>query len=101
MESLGNGASERTALTPLDLPALPVLQEALSEVTHEINNPLAIISGNAQLLLELSRMMNLDPDVAKPIRDIEEASHRLAEMVRRLNALKETLGEAQPGGDGV
>lgn len=76
------------------------LQQALSEMTHDINNPLAIISGNAQLLLELARMLDLDPDVAKPIQDIEEASHRLAETVRRLNALKETLDQPL-GGDGI
>ncbi len=74
-------------------------QQALSEMTHDINNPLAIISGNAQLLLELARMLDLDPDVAKPIQDIEEASHRLADTVRRLNALKETL-DPPLGGDG-
>jgi len=69
------------------------LQVALRRVTHDINNPLSIISGNAQLLLELSRVLDLDPDVAKPIRDIEEASQRLADMVERLNALNEAMRE--------
>lgn len=77
------------------------LKETLSSVTHEINNPLAVIAGNAQLLLELSRVMGLDPDVAKPIQDIEEASHRLAATVGRLNALKESLGGTMAGGDGI
>lgn len=80
---------------------LVALQQKLSELVHEINNPLAIVSGNAQLLLELSRMMDLDPDVAKPIRDIEEASHRLAATIRQLSALKEGLGNDLPGGDGI
>lgn len=88
------GASDRPAA------GKEALQRALSEMTHDINNPLAIISGNAQLLLELARMLDLEPDVAKPIQDIEEASHRLAETVRRLNALKETLNPPL-GGDGV
>jgi signal transduction histidine kinase len=65
------------------------LQVALSRVTHDINNPLSIISGNAQLLLELAQVLDLDPDVAKPIRDIEEASQRLARMVGRLNRLND------------
>lgn len=68
-------------------------QGALRRVTHDINNPLSIISGNAQLLLELSRVLDLDPDVAKPIRDIEEASQRLADMVERLNALNDEMRE--------
>lgn len=67
-------------------------------MTHDINNPLSIISGNAQLLLELSRALDLDPDVAKPIRDIEEASQRLARMIERLNALNDA---ARQSGDGV
>ena len=75
------------------------IQSALTRVTHDINNPLAVISGNAQLLLELSRVLDLDPDVAKPIQDIEEASQQLASMVERLNALNADTG--QFGGDGV
>lgn len=80
---------------------MPDPQQVLSAVTHDINNPLAIISGNAQLLLELSRLLDLDPDVAKPIQDIEEASRRLAAMVGRLSALREALPNDSAGGDGV
>lgn len=77
------------------------LQVALTRVTHDINNPLAVISGNAQLLLELSRALDLDPDVAKPIQDIEEASHQLATMVERLNALNASNRPDGVCGDGV
>lgn len=77
------------------------LKVALNRVTHDINNPLAIISGNAQLLLELARALELDPDVAKPIQDIEEASQRLASMVERLNALNEATRQNFIGGDGA
>ncbi len=81
------------------------LRVALTRVTHDINNPLAVISGNAQLLLELARALDLDPDVAKPIQDIEEASQRLASMVERLNALNaaaRTDGFAEgSSGDGI
>ena len=77
------------------------LRDMVTEVAHDINNPLAIISGNAQLLLELARMMDLDPDVAKPIGDIEEASRQLAQMVRRLDVVKEALADAPAGGDGI
>jgi signal transduction histidine kinase len=82
-----NGSSEASYQSGSDH------QVALRRVTHDINNPLAIISGNAQLLLELARVLDLDPDVAKPIRDIEEASQRLADMVERLNALNEAVRE--------
>lgn len=80
----GDGSPDTQVSADVDL------QGALRRVTHDINNPLSIISGNAQLLLELARVLDLDPDVAKPIRDIEEASQRLADMVSRLNSLNDT-----------
>lgn len=80
---------------------MPDLQHTLSEVAHDINNPLAIISGNAQLLLELSRLLDLDPDVARPIQDIEEASRRLASMIGRLSALGEGMPDGLSTGDGL
>jgi nitrogen-specific signal transduction histidine kinase len=88
-----NGAPEAESGTDLQL--------ALRRVTHDINNPLSIISGNAQLLIELSKVLDLDPDVAKPIRDIEEASQRLANMVERLNALNDVVRQNGYVGDGM
>ena len=81
------------------------LQVAITRVTHDINNPLAVISGNAQLLLELARALDLDPDVAKPIQDIEAASQQLAHMVERLNGLNAGVSPERfsdrVGGDGA
>lgn len=71
-----------------------VLRRVRTEITavhHDVNNPLAIIAGNAQLLLELARVMDLDADLMHPIRDIEEASGRLAEILQRLARLREAL----------
>lgn len=67
------------------------LQEALSKVYHDINNPLAIISGNAQLLLEMVHMMDLDDHLVEPIEDIEEASRRLNESLGDLERLQDEL----------
>ena len=67
------------------------LRTTVANVKHEINNPLAIISGNAQLLLELSRIMELDEDLVKPIRDIEEASLRITASLDKLNSIKELV----------
>lgn len=72
---------------------------ALARVVHDVNNPLTIIAGNAQLLGELSRMMELDPDLAKPISDIEEASQQLAERMAQLAELKESVLAALDGQD--
>lgn len=71
------------------------LRMTVANVKHEINNPLAIISGNAQLLLELSRMMELDEDLVKPIRDIEEASLRISDSLDKLNSIKELIARDQ------
>jgi uncharacterized coiled-coil protein SlyX len=50
-----------------------------------------VISGNAQLLLELARIMELDSELAKPISDIEEASRELAERLAQLSRLREDV----------
>ena len=68
---------------------ISALRDAMSRVNHEINNPLAIISGNAQLLLALGT--DLDPDLLEPIQDIEEASHRLSTSLRKLVELRNLL----------
>ena len=83
-------AAPASSKDPLTL--LREIRAALSTVYHDANNPLAIISGNAQFLLELSTSMELDEDLAQPIRDIEEASRRVALKLRDLARLKEDIG---------
>ena len=70
---------------------LATLHMTIASVKHEINNPLAIISGNAQLLSELSRVLDLDDEIVKPILDIEEASLRIAASLDKLNRIKEII----------
>ncbi len=78
---------------------------ALAEVYHDVNNPLAVIAGNAQLLLEIARAMNLDEHVLEPIEDIEAASERIRVSLRELEVLKNCLRaraitrEAAPAAD--
>lgn len=75
---------------------LQKVRRTVSHVNHEINNPLSIISGNAQLLVELGKMMDLDADLMQPIRDIEEASRRVADSLKRLAEVKELIPAADP-----
>ncbi len=70
---------------------LKTIRSAVATVNHEINNPLAIISGNAQLLVELARAMDLPPEIAGPIQDIDAASQRIATSLRKLANLKEII----------
>lgn len=74
---------------------LRAMSDEIVRLHHEVNNPLAIISGNAQLLLELARGMHLDADLLGPITDIEEASHRLADSLRGLARLRDQVGTTE------
>lgn len=78
---------------------LDTVRTTVATVKHEINNPLAIISGNAQLLLELTRAMKLSDDLVHPIEDIEEASQRIAESLDKLGNLKEFITRRYVEGD--
>ncbi len=70
---------------------LSAAQGLASRLKHEISNPLAIISGNTQLLIEVCRMSNLGEDFLLPLADIEEACRRIDGELARLAALRDTL----------
>lgn len=58
----------------------------LSTVYHDVNNPLAVIAGNAQLLLELAQAMDLGDEFTEPIQDIERAGHRIEGALQALES---------------
>lgn len=70
---------------------LRTIHTTVATVKHEINNPLSIISGNAQLLVELAQALELGDDVVQPARDIEEASQRIAASLDKLGDLKQSI----------
>lgn len=67
------------------------LHEAISTVYHELNNPLSIISGNAQFLLELSREKNLDDQFVSSAEDIQEATQQMSKSLEHLTRLRDYL----------
>ncbi len=67
------------------------IQEVVSSVYHDLNNPLSIIAGNAQFLVELSQEEDLDEQFVSSAQDIQEASQRMADSLQRLTRLKEHL----------
>jgi len=71
--------------------ALDDLHETVSTVYHDLNNPLSIISGNAQFLLEISREEDLDEQFVSSAQDIREAAQRMTESLHKLTRLKEKL----------
>jgi len=73
------------------------LRRELSRLNHDLKNPLAIISGNAQFLHELIRLRGGDAELEGPVADIEEACRQIHALLQRLVALRDTLPEDQTG----
>ena len=67
------------------------LHEVISSVYHDLNNPLSIIAGNAQFLVELSQEEELNEQFLSSAQDIQEASQQMSEPLQRLTRLKERL----------
>jgi len=75
-------------------------QDAISSVYHDLNNPLSIISGNAQFLLELSKDEDIDDQFVSSVQDIKEAAQQMSASMERLNRLKEAMGDGGVGDNG-
>jgi len=71
--------------------SLEDVRETVSSVHHDLNNPLSIIAGNAQFLLELSREADLDKQFIASIQDVQEAAERMSDSLDQLTRLKEEL----------
>lgn len=71
--------------------SLEDVQDTVSSVYHDLNNPLSIISGNAQFLLEIGREEDLDDQFLSSAQDIQEAAQRMADSLHQLTRLKEEL----------
>lgn len=63
----------------------------IAKVHHDLKNPLSIIAGNAQFLLELHKALELDDQVVSSIKDIDEAARELEAALDRLVALREEI----------
>lgn len=88
------GSEEPVAPEPIEAAGwLEALRLETGVVAHAINNPLTVITGNAQLLREMARTADLDPMVAKPIEDIEVAAQQLSGALERLAALRQQLAD--------
>ena len=78
---------------------LEALRSETGAVAHAINNPLTVITGNAQLLLEVAGAGGLDPSLAKAIEDMGAASQQLSEALGRLDRLRQHIASALGRGD--
>ena len=85
-------ADQKEAAAPADpeeqarLQRLAALGEAAMNLNHDINNPLMIIAGNAQIL---EADMETRPDAVKArARTIQDAAGRIGELVKKFRDVK-------------
>jgi len=71
---------KRTQATLVQTEKLTSLGKLVSDMAHEINNPLMVISGRA----ELSLMDELDEGIKGNFKTIVEQSNRIKDMIRKL-----------------
>ena len=69
---------------------LEQVHRSLSSIKHDINNPVSVISGNAQLLMELARADELD-DYMESLRDIDEAAAQISGLLEHIDTLRARL----------
>ena len=86
-----------TSARDAEVAALESVSAELARVAHALNNPLAIIDGNAQLALELSRAMGVDPMVVSAIEDIQGGSQQLAGLFSEIADLRVRIDQALRG----
>ncbi|MFO8100144.1 MAG: histidine kinase dimerization/phospho-acceptor domain-containing protein [Salinibacter sp.] len=68
------------------------VRDTVSSVHHDLNNPLSIISGNAQFLLELTKEKeDLDGQFESSAEDIQAAAEQIASSLHRLARLKKEI----------
>jgi signal transduction histidine kinase len=65
-------------------------------LNHEINNPLQVIQGNAQLLHVLP---NLAPEVREKVQRIRAATETIANLTHRISALRDVVTTNYPAGN--
>lgn len=76
---------------------LAAVGEVAVTVNHEINNPLTVIIGNAELLLK--DLADSDKKVRKKVEHIVAESKRIAQITRSLRKIDKTVSEDYlPGG---
>jgi len=81
-------------LSTQDLAAqLDAIRVQISRIQHDLNNSLAVISGNVELIKALSDALGVAPDVEAPLRDVGTAVEQLEGHVDRLLAVRGLLAE--------
>ena len=70
---------------------LSSVRKEIGVIYHDLQNPLSIISGNAELLQEMDRVAPMEEEFRQPIQDILLATERLSGAVERLVQLQDRI----------
>jgi signal transduction histidine kinase len=99
----GDAGAVRAALKGGDDPRaqLDEVRIALGRAVHDANNPLTVITGNAQYALEMARTLDLDASLMRSLEDIDEAGRRMEAAMATLAALRQRLSNGLASGDGL
>jgi len=73
--------------------------ETVGALNHEVNNPLAAIVGNAQLLLRHSE--ELSPELRRKIEIIHESARRIQRVTGKMATLIQATSMPYPGKDAI
>ena len=71
------------------------IEQELGRFSHDISNPLSIISGNVQLLLELSEELGLSEETRSYVEDIDVACRRVVDELQRVQKIRSSLRETR------
>ena len=74
--------------------ALEHLRGELGRVAHALNNPLAVIAGNAQLGLEMARATGADASVADALETIGAAASEMERLFSEIAGLRARVDRA-------
>ena len=78
---------------------LRTVRKHLSRIHHDLNNPLSIVSGNVQILDELSKALQVGDEFEVPIQDVMVAVEQLTEITEELLVLRNVLAQLEENSD--
>lgn len=75
--------------------ALAQARALLSRIHHDVNSPLSVLSGNAQLLQELAVALQVESDFKDPLQDMEDAVDGVIASLDRLMVVRKLLADLE------
>ncbi len=67
------------------------IRRSISSIYHDINNPISIVAGNTEILIEMAASAGLGSEFVDPLRDIGKATRQISEQVERLIEVQDLM----------